>query len=143
MGFYALCRPSDGVVEGFGSCPDAETPLQGGHRGLQSVAISPALYEEIRLAPLDYRLQGDAIARKPAMAATIDRTSIKADGVETATISGLPDPCKVTVSGAVALAPTTVTGGSLDLSSTVRGSLTVRIERDPEFRAWTATINAT
>ena len=57
-------------------------------------------------------------------------------------ISGLPDPCTLRLSGAVTLAPAVVTGGSVTITSTVPGAITLRVTADPTHKAWEVTIHA-
>jgi hypothetical protein len=65
-------------------------------------------------------MNGEIVAR-PVF--TISKTEIKADGVDSAVIDGLPNPCIVTIDGV----NSTVTDGTLELSTTMAHSWLITI----------------
>jgi hypothetical protein len=84
---------------------------------------------------------GEAVARL-TMAVAVSADTIAADGVAECVLSGLPDPCTVTVRGAVTAGPVEVTGGSLTITSTALGAISVSINADPVWKPWGGVINA-
>jgi len=82
------------------------------------------------------------LAAKAAITPTVSATSFAADGTTTVTIAGLPDPCRVTISGVLWAGPTDVTGGSIDISSDVAGDLTVSVSAEPAWLSWSTILHA-
>jgi hypothetical protein len=83
-----------------------------------------------------------ALAARIAMTPTVSKTTLTADGTDAVTISGLPDPCTVAITGAISVAATTVTGGSITLTSNTVGAIRVRVTADPQYLAWSTDLNA-
>lgn len=70
--------------------------------------------------------------------AGFDKTSILADGADTATLSGLPDPCMALINGL----EHTITGGTLELDADYPGTWRVEIRYFP-YRDFVQEITAT
>lgn len=115
----------------------------------QAMDIGPdeaVLYEEtgwsvmaVDTAPAlstDYVLAG-IVTPRPVLPG-FDKTSILADGTDTATLSGLPDPCIVHVNGATH----SITGGTLELDADYPGIYQVEIREFP-YRDFIQEITAT
>ena len=104
------------------------------------VALMPAPLdgpaEHYRVGPLAEVLPRDV------MTPSVSALEIAADGVAEAVIAGLPVPCVVEVTGAVAAGPVEVTGGVVSITSTEPGALRVRITAGVQWRAWEVVINA-
>lgn len=64
------------------------------------------------------------------------------DGADAGLISGLPDPCLVSIIGSVAQPPTAVVGGSVTITATVPGAIILRVTADPAYLAWEVTLHA-
>jgi hypothetical protein len=143
MAFFAICDALGGV-RGAGSCA-AETlgyqvPLIPGG----SIAVVGAGTHDAILANIGgYRLLNGVVVARDAMALAVSSTTITADGVDEATITGLPDPCSVTISGAVSWGPGDVTGGSLTLTATTPGAINVTVASEPQYSSETVVIHAT
>jgi len=90
-----------------------------------------------------YRVVDGGIVERDGMDVALSATTIAADGVAECVLSGLPDPCTVTITGAVLAGPLTITGGSLTLTSTTPGAIAIRVTADPAWKPWEATIHAT
>ena len=90
-----------------------------------------------------YRVVDGEVVERPDMPVTLSATTIAADGEDECVLSGLPDPCTVIGHGAVSAGPVEVTGGSLTLTSTAAGTITVSIMADPVWKPWEATLHAT
>lgn len=86
-------------------------------------------------------VDGECVART-FMTPTVSSSTIEADGVDETTISGLPDPCDIRMTGAVSVPWTTVTGGSVTITSTSVGAIQVKARAVPTHCPWSATINA-
>lgn len=84
----------------------------------------------------DYVLAG-AVTPRPTLPA-FNRTSILANGTDTATLSGLPDPCAVTVNGVAH----SIVGGTLELDADYPGTYRVEIRQFP-YRDFVQEITAT
>jgi hypothetical protein len=69
-----------------------------------------------------YVFDGELLDREP-LGASWDKTEITANGIDEATLSGLPDPCTVRIDGE----PHVIVGGQLELSATNPGSYLVQI----------------
>lgn len=93
--------------------------------------------------PDHYRVINGEVVERPAIPVAISAPSFAADGLAECVLSGLPDPCTVTVRGAVSAGPLEVTGGSLTLTSTTPGAITVVITADPVWKPWEGTVHAT
>jgi len=91
----------------------------------------------------DYRVLDGQVVERLAMAVEISAASFVADGVAECVLSGLPDPCTVTLTGAVSAGPLDVVGGSLTLTSTTPGVIQIRITADPVWKPWEGAIHAT
>ncbi len=78
------------------------------------------------------------------IAVAVSATSIAANGVAEADITGLPTPsCFCTISGAVSVPRFEITDGTLALTSNVVGNILVSITAPPPWLAWSTTIVAT
>lgn len=76
-----------------------------------------------------------------AMGASASAITVPADGVTAITVSGLPDPVSLQVTGPVPAAAE-VTGGSVDLTFDEPGAYTLRFTR-VSYLPFTVTIDAT
>lgn len=70
------------------------------------------------------RISDEAIMDKQLLNATWNKTIITADGVDTAVLSGLPNPCTVKFDGVSYI----VTDGMFELASTTIGNYQVAID---------------
>lgn len=129
--------PTTGEIFAFGFAPDdaAETQAQkdcallvvndfGNWKGTHYVAGNPP-----------------ALAARPAMTPNISATSVQANGADAITITDLPDPATVAVTGPHS-ASGEVTGGTLELSFDAPGDYLVHIEAFPHL-PYEVTIHAT
>lgn len=74
------------------------------------------------------------VSSRPQIPYVVDKTTIQAGGVDFATISGLHDPCDVTVDDPDPLVETvreTVTGGSFEFAAQTPGEYTIQIHKFP------------
>ena len=92
--------------------------------------------------PATHYMPGGVITPRAEMAPTISATSIEADGIEECEISGLPDPCEVSITGATNWEGT-LTGGTLILTATQPGDIAVQAVAAPEYLVFRTVIHAT
>jgi hypothetical protein len=94
-------------------------------------------------ARLDYyRVVDGHVVERPGMPVDLSTTSIAADGAAECVLSGLPDPCTVTITGAVHAGALEVTGGSLIITSTAPGAITISVAANPVWKPWEGVIDA-
>jgi hypothetical protein len=144
MKYYAYAR-LDGTI------------VQAGHTTETSYdAIHASLPAGLKLVDLDgpvvdgpsfisrhyYDIATTAIRPKALMTPLVGATEIAADGRAEAVISGLPDPCMVQIRGPANMAPQTVSGGSITITSEDRGRITVIVTAEPGWLPWSTDINA-
>jgi len=134
MQSFVLYRSSDGVVVGHGTAPDAWSLSYG---DIEALPGPPGL------EPHGWRVVDGELAARLPIPVIVSAPVITADGEDECVLSGLPDPCTVVVHGAVSAGPLEVTGGSLTLTSTAAGAITVSITADPVFKPWQGAIHAT
>jgi hypothetical protein len=119
-----------------------------------SVAIQPAGRAKIasrgtdraeprvtRFVATHYVRDGRILPRKP-IEITPRTTTIEADGKDCLVLSDLPQPCTVTIQGAIRAGPITVEDGSLEISCDQPGLFRVVITADPEWVAWEGVFHA-
>ena len=95
-----------------------------------------------RWAATMYFVRDGAAVPRMVMAPALSAQEIMADGEDACVISGLPDPCTLSITGSIALPPTAVVGGSVTITATVPGAIILRVIADPAYLAWETTINA-
>lgn len=81
---------------------------------------------------------GGSIVDKPTMPATIDKTTVTADGIDFVTISNLPNPSTVSVSGQTVV----VEDGTLTIKVGYPRDYLVEVESWP-YLNWEVTIHGT
>lgn len=122
---------ANGRVIRFGGCGKSMVSIQPHDEGLgeqvidleeinQSAAMHPSF-------DITHWFDGAQFVPRPTLA--FDKLAIAADGVEIATLTGLPDPCTVLVDGV----PQEVTGGVLEFSAATPG--TYKVEAPDPFPA--------
>jgi hypothetical protein len=85
----------------------------------------------------NYVVDGELVAR-PAADIRITKTELPANKRARATITGLPDPCTLSIDGE----PIAVTGGRLELTADMPGTYSIVFDEFP-FMPWSAEIAAT
>lgn len=90
MKYFTKYNLATGEILGTGECIDDHFDLQAGD--------GEALIED-RFSPVDYYIQESIPVARPELIVVASTSSINADGVEVATISGLPNPTEVELSG--------------------------------------------
>lgn len=90
-----------------------------------------------------YRVVEGEVVERPDMPVVVSSPRFAADGEASCVLSGLPDPCTVTIAGAASAGPLEVTGGSLTLTSTTPGAIHVQVAAHPAWKPWETTLHAT
>lgn len=119
---YLEYDTSTGRIEANGSADlliDAQASLNSGKSILLHLQGSP---------DTQYVLGGSVVPR-PVLA--FDKTSIAADDTDTATLTGLPDPCTVSIDGT----EYEVTGGTLEITSALPAIYQIEITDEAAFPA--------
>ena len=112
------------------------------------IATTEAAYEAVTLHMsrffVDTAVSPPALRPALAIAATVSAATIEADGAAECVVSGLPDPCTVTVTGpgAAAWGPHPVEGGELVLTATEPGDLVVSVAAPPRYLPFETTVHA-
>ncbi len=83
-----------------------------------------------------YVVNGEVVPR-PEFPGTLDKTTIVANGTDTATLSGLPVPCVVRLD----IQTFTVEDGSLEITSDMVATYNINVEHWP-FKDWAGTVEA-
>lgn len=125
---YIVYENLTGKITKTGRCPVDMVALQAGDGRTVIEGTANDLTE--------YVVAG-AVTPKPAMPVVIDKTEVTADGVDTATMTGLPDPCTLRVQGENHL----VEGGEAEVSFDLSGQYVVKIVAFP-YLDFEVTINA-
>lgn len=84
-------------------------------------------------SPATQYVCGGTVIDRPTSQAVCDRSEIAADGQDVATISGLPVPCTMQVSGPVS-AEIEVTDESLEFTAAIPGEYRITVEAFPMQR---------
>jgi hypothetical protein len=93
--------------------------------------------------PDSWRVVDGELVPRTVMAPSVSKASILPNGEDVCAISGLPDPCIVTIAGAVTAGPVEITGGVLELTSTHAGAIEIEVRAGLVYSPWRTTINAT
>ena len=121
---YVKYDPNTGRVYLSGQVPDRIDPVveqaEEGMAVLVGEGMDTTHYVD---------LIGPTLVPRPEI--QIDKQTIAPDGVDTATVSGLPDPCRVQIDGEAY----EVTGGTLELQTDQPGAYTIKITDDDAFPA--------
>lgn len=79
----------------------------------------------------DYCIQNGQVVARPAMACTLDKPTIAANGTDTATVSGIPVGARVTVTDANGVTVYTVTDAVLQVTADEPGPVDIAVEARP------------
>jgi hypothetical protein len=135
-----LLHQADGLITGVYQTSETAPPtslIPG-----QQVGPAVDLDQPVCLRPNDFCILGGLVVERATISATVSAATIPADGIAECVIAGLPDPCRVTIIGAVSAAPAEVNGGTLTLTSTQPGAITIRVTADPTHKPWETVIHA-
>ena len=116
--FFTRYDAETGRIHSSGTCDNSGYELQG------SLYPDLALTQQASDPEFDFVLDGMVIPR-PTLA--FDKLTIKADGVDEATLPDLPDSCEVVVDGEVHV----VEGGTLTITSDLPALYVIEIKAFP------------
>ena len=142
MRYFALIR--DGLIIGAGLCPEIDADAQEAMPGFEIAWLEDeAAFNAVSASPAAFRLVDGAVVPRDAMPEpTVSATTIAADGVAEAVITGLPEPCRVLVRGPSNSTTLDVADGEIVLTSTVAGDIEVTVDASPAYLAWRTIIHA-
>lgn len=112
---------ASGKILRYGSCPQSMVGAQ---------AEAGETVREGTADPGSQYWDGTQLADRPPMPSSIDKLTAVADGVDVVTISGLPNPTDVRITGP-AFDAFEVTDGTLELTFDPPGKYTVRLSSFP------------
>lgn len=139
MTYFVVARASDGLILYQGQSTQTLSEVQAAWPLDGKVAVEiPAPLEQQD----HWRVVDGACVPRTMVDAVVSASAIDADSVDETVISGLPDPCEVSISGAVTAPWTTVEGGAITLTSSTAGEIRVAVRAEPTHRPWSTTIHA-
>jgi hypothetical protein len=138
---YVLTAPN-GVITQIGHCPEPELPNQKTLDGRPAVRADDLDPSNPLAALAGWYVRDGVPTRRSEIAAEVTKETIQADGADECVITGLPDPCDVTLHGLTELPMTPVTGGSITLTASAPGDIHVEARADPSLITWRRTIHA-
>ncbi len=132
----------DGEIRALTVCPIDTAHRQTGPVDCERVLVDPLGADTMR--PLhDWWFDGSAVQRRTTAPITISATEIIANGSDAVVVAGIPEAAVLTVRGAISVAPTSVSGGTVTLTTTTPGALRLSVRCAPPFLTWEATVHAT
>lgn len=142
--WFVIYRIADGLVIGGGQMP-ADRLADYPEEAIPAGAAILEVDREPNLRIGEWVDDG-ALVEPATISPTVSGTTLAADGVETVTITGLPNPVYVTIthsapSVTVPTPATEVTDTEVEISTTQTGTITVRIEA-PGKSTWEGVIDA-
>lgn len=143
MIYFVHFLTASGEIRQVSSCSDngffAKLPVAPAGTSRLLIAEKPSSVATYMTA--NY-VSGGEVVPKITMTPTISATGFAANGVASVTISGLPNPCQVTITGVIAGGPEIVTDGEVVLTSDQPGDVIVSVRADPDHLPWSVTIHA-
>lgn len=140
MPLFVLADPSGRITQTGNMGDDSFENFNPPERTKLAVAYLPA--DAATFIATHYVADGQIMARQD-MPIIIDPTTILADGRDIVTLTSLPQPCTVTVTGVIQAGPMTIEGGELEITSDHPGEFKITVSAGVEWRDWEATIHAT
>lgn len=123
MPYRVTYRTTTGEILGWHSDDD----------GAPTSGVFSSLTTETRPDPARHYLAGSpaTLTARPASPATLDTATIDADGVATATVSGIPAGAQVTITDPSGSTTLTATGAELEITSVAACRITVAVVKFP------------
>lgn len=136
-----LFHTAAGVITQVGACDDASYAVQTPPAGSSILELATPPADAFVYIAGNFVNNG-TVAARGAIAAAVSAATITADGTTVASITGLPDPCTVSLTGVQTVAPTVVTGGTIEITANAPGTIAVSVTADPAYLPWSTTIDA-
>jgi hypothetical protein len=130
-----------GAIRRVVSCPTSQVAAQPILNGMTAVLIAGSPPGDPAFIQNHYILNGLPVARG-TFDISVSKTTLKADGADEVTISGIPAGAVAKISGVVAAGPETVTDGELIITTIQPGQINVSIQLRPTHQDFRVTINA-
>lgn len=133
MATFVSYLPDTGKIVAWGTCPDHSLADQA----IRGSVVLPVELDQPDLPWGDtHMVQEGELVERPQLA--FDKTEILADGTDAATLANLPDPCTVLVDGE----PHEITGGSIEMVTTMPGVYVIEIEDPFPYQPFRAEVTA-
>jgi hypothetical protein len=87
-------------------------------------------------------LPGGVLTARPATACTLDKSTIAANGLDTATLSGIPSGAAVSVTDQNGTTTYTVNDGALEITADEPGTITITVTPAFPYKPLTVTVTA-
>lgn len=140
MRYFVIASASTGAI--LRSCGVAalvsDDELRTWAGPLEEVIFTDEMIKDQKL----WRIVDGALVERETMEPTVSAFTIAADGLQTAVISNLPDPCYVIVRGIEGAPPSEVVGGSITLTASTPGEINVLVLANPIYKPWETMIHA-
>lgn len=135
---FVVYDTATGLIKAVGRAMDAKGGVSTAWaqtRGTDAVLVGQTADPETQYVDPS----SGTLRERPALTLTVDKTTITADGVDTATISGVPAGARYAVLGTAVAGD--VADGVIEVTSTKRGTLTVVVWHGVS-RPWKVDITA-
>jgi hypothetical protein len=127
-----------GAITGF---LDTDLPVQSDWFAVPSGVIESAVEIDAGIGRTHYALDG-ALTARPLPACTLDKTTIIADGLDTATLSGIPAGSSVRVTDSNGTTDYTVNDGAMEITADEPGTITITVTPAFPYKPLTVTVTA-
>jgi hypothetical protein len=87
-------------------------------------------------------LPGGVLTARPATACTLDKSTINDDGLDTATLSGIPSGAAVSVTDQNGTTTYTINDGTLEITADDPGTITITVTPAFPYKPLTVTVTA-
>jgi hypothetical protein len=132
----------DGAVVATGQCGYDELALQYLPAGQSRLQITVEEHLALRAGLRDWCVVAGALAPRTASAISLSATTLDADGEDEVVMTGIPTGARLRAWGAVTLAWTLVTGGSVTLTSTAAGRIHLEVQCPAPYLDWHGGVDA-
>ena len=117
MSRFVIPNP-DGSIKSVNQCAEIDQGLQDPDAIFYDQEVTG------HVSDLTHYVSGGGIVARAALTADFDTLTITADGVDEASLTGLPDPCTVYVDGVA----TAVTGGEFIFAAASWGTYVIEVD---------------
>jgi len=133
---------TNGAIRQWGVCESLEVleSTDSPHDNIDLMAIDPIDDPPTFMAGYYVDLATRTVVARNTLTVTFDKTDLKADGIEQATMTGLPD-CYVTIHGPLSVESTNVSDGTVNFTTDVAGDYEVSIW-NPSYYELKVTLHA-
>lgn len=142
--YFVACSDVDGRVLAVGAVAMGSAIRQDHGPNSIVALVDESTAMAVEANPEGWRLWGGVmVAREPlSPAPVVSKTTIAADGIDSAVITGLPQPCRILISGIGPIKDIEVPDGEVEITSTAKAKLAISVLSTVEFAPWRVTIHA-